>query len=53
MNDTAQPSPRPARPEDAPAIHQLVQEAYSHYVARMGRPPGPMPDDYGRRVADG
>ena len=53
MNDTAQRSPHPARPEDAPAIHQLVQGAYGHYVARMGKPPGPMLDDYGRRVADG
>ena len=44
---------RPARPEDAPAIRQLVQDAYGHYVARMGKPPGPMLDDYDRRIADG
>ncbi len=44
---------RPARPEDAPAVRQLVQDAYGHYVARMGKPPGPMLDDYDRRIADG
>ncbi len=44
---------RPARPEDADAIHQLVLDAYGHYVARLGKPPGPMLDDYARRVAAG
>ncbi len=44
---------RPARPQDVEAVRQLVQAAYSHYVARLGKPPGPMLDDYGRRVADG
>ncbi len=44
---------RPARLEDAPAVRQLVQDAYGHYVARMGKPPGPMLDDYDRRIADG
>jgi GNAT superfamily N-acetyltransferase len=29
-----------------------VQDAYGHYVARMGKPPGPMLDDYDRRIAD-
>ena len=53
MNDTAQPVPRLACPEDAPAFRQLVQDAYGHYVARMGKPPGPMLDDYDRRIAEG
>ena len=53
MNDTAQPVMRPACPEDAPAFRQLVQDAYGHYVARMGKPPGPMLDDYDRRIAEG
>jgi len=44
---------RPARPEDVEAVRQIVQAAYGHYVARLGKPPGPMLDDYGRRVADG
>ena len=44
---------RPARPEDAGSVRQLVLDAYGHYVARMGKPPGPMLDDYARRIADG
>ena len=44
---------RCARPEDADAIRQLVLDAYDHYIARMGKPPGPMLDDYDRRIADG
>ena len=44
---------RPARPEDAEVVCQLVQDAYGHYVAHMGKPPGPMLDDYDRRIADG
>lgn len=43
---------RLARPEDAGAIRRLVQNAYGHYAARMGKPPGPMLDDYDQRVAD-
>jgi ribosomal protein S18 acetylase RimI-like enzyme len=30
-----------------------VTDAYAHYVERMGKPPGPMLDDYSKRVADG
>lgn len=44
---------RPARPEDAPAIRLLVHDAYAHYVARLGKPPGPMLDDYDARIAAG
>ncbi len=44
---------RPARPEDAEPVRQLVQDAYGHYTARLGKTPGPMLDDYGRRIADG
>lgn len=44
---------RPARPEDADAIRRLVLDAYGHYVARMGKPPGPMLENYDRRIADG
>lgn len=43
---------RPARPDDVEAVRQIVRAAYGHYVARLGKPPGPMLDDYGRRVAD-
>lgn len=44
---------RAARPEDADAVRRLVQAAYGHYAARMGKPPGPMLDDYHRRIKDG
>lgn len=37
---------RPARAEDAPAITECVAVAYRHYIARIGKPPGPMLDDY-------
>jgi GNAT superfamily N-acetyltransferase len=37
---------RPARPEDAAAIAACVNDAYGHYVARIGMPPGPMTEDY-------
>lgn len=43
---------RPARPEEADDLRQLVAGAYTHYVIRIGKPPGPMLDDYARRVAD-
>lgn len=37
---------RPARAEDAPAITECVAAAYRHYITRLGKPPGPMLDDY-------
>ena len=52
-NETPAPCPRPARGDEADALRQLVAEAYRHYIARMGKPPGPMLDDYARRIADG
>jgi GNAT superfamily N-acetyltransferase len=44
---------RPATPVDVAAIERVVQTAYAKYVARIGRPPGSMLDDYAARVADG
>ena len=43
---------RLARSEDVEAVRRIVRGAYGHYVARLGKPPGPMLDDYGQRVAD-
>lgn len=43
---------RPATHADLPAIERIVAEAYSPYIARMGRKPGPMLDDYAARVRD-
>ena len=37
---------RPAQVEDAAAITECVAVAYRHYIARIGKPPGPMLDDY-------
>jgi len=45
------PALRPAAPADAPALAALAREAYAVYVARIGREPGPMVDDYAARVA--
>jgi ribosomal protein S18 acetylase RimI-like enzyme len=45
--------PRPARSEDAPALRDLVRAAYAKYIARLGREPAPMLDDYGARIAAG
>lgn len=44
---------RPARAEEAGLLAALVAEAYGHYVARIGREPGPMLDDYAARIASG
>ena len=47
MNDA---SLRPATVEDVPALTELVQAAYGHYVERLGGPPGPLTDDYAEVV---
>jgi len=44
---------RRAKPEDRGAVEAIVREAYSIYVERIGKPPGPMLDDYARLIADG
>lgn len=44
---------RPARAEDIPTVKQIVDSAYRHYIARICKPPGPMLDDYARRIGDG
>ncbi len=43
---------RAATPEDLPAIQEIVECAYSPYIERMGRPPGPMLDDYSKRIGE-
>jgi ribosomal protein S18 acetylase RimI-like enzyme len=44
---------RPAHPDDTEAVRDVVHAAYAHYVPRIGKPPGPMLDDYAQRIADG
>ncbi len=37
---------------DLPAILQIVNDAYTKYIARIGKPPGPMLDDYAAHVRE-
>jgi ribosomal protein S18 acetylase RimI-like enzyme len=43
---------RAATATDVKAVRNVVDTAYGVYVARIGKPPGPMLDDYARRIAD-
>lgn len=45
------PSLRPATPDDLAAVEAIVRDAYTPYVAQIGRPPGPMLDDYAALIA--
>jgi hypothetical protein len=33
-------------------VLEIVRAAYCPYVSRIGREPGPMPDDYQKLIAD-
>src|SRR5437763_8192478 len=48
-----EPRIRPATADDVPAVAEIVERAYRHYIARIGNPPGPMIDDYAARVSQG
>lgn len=43
---------RLANTAEADAMRDVVHAAYGHYIARLGKPPGPMLDDYAQRIAD-
>jgi GNAT superfamily N-acetyltransferase len=43
---------RPATAGDVEPVRHVVDAAYRHYIARIGKPPGPMLDDYAQRIAD-
>jgi len=45
-------SVRPALDSDAPGIAACVDEAYRHYVPRVGRKPGPMLRNYAVAIRD-
>jgi GNAT superfamily N-acetyltransferase len=49
----AEPRIRTATAADVPVIGQIVEQAYRHYIPRIGKPPGPMLDDYAARVSEG
>lgn len=44
---------RAAVAKDAETVRRIVHAAYAQYMPRIGRPPGPMRDDYPARVAAG
>ncbi len=46
------PMIRAATAADAEPVRSVVDAAYGHYIARIGKPPGPMLDDYAKRIAD-
>ena len=48
-----EPRIRTATAGDVPLIKQIVERAYLPHIRRMGKPPGPMLDDYAVRVAEG
>src|SRR5437763_10927622 len=48
-----EPRIRPATTDDVSAVAEIVERAYRHYIARIGKPPGPMIDDYAARVSEG
>ena len=41
---------RQAVANDVPSIAACVKAAYQHYIPRLGKPPGPMLDDYAQAV---
>ncbi|WP_127091214.1 GNAT family N-acetyltransferase [Aquabacter cavernae] len=47
------PALRLATPADLAAVEALVRAAYAPYIPRIGRPPGPMGDDYAALIAAG
>jgi GNAT superfamily N-acetyltransferase len=44
---------RRAGPADREAVEAIVDAAYSVYIERIGKPPGPMLDDYARLIDRG
>lgn len=50
---TAHPGIRPAVPADRQAIEAIIRDAYTPYIRRIGRPPGPMSDDYEALIGEG
>lgn len=48
-----EPRLRQARAADRDSIETLVNAAYAPYVVRLGKPPGPMVEDYLARIEAG
>jgi ribosomal protein S18 acetylase RimI-like enzyme len=47
------PSIRVATLADAAAVAEIVDAAYRPYIPRIGKPPGPMLDNYQKRISNG
>ncbi len=47
----ASPTLRAAGPDDLADVRRIVRDAYTPFIARLGKPPGPMLDDYAALVA--
>ena len=45
-----EPVIRKANIADSPSIQKCIEAAYKHYIARIGKPPGPMLDNYSEVV---
>ena len=43
---------RPATPTDLDVVQKIAREAYTHYIARIGREPGPILDDYSVLISE-
>jgi ribosomal protein S18 acetylase RimI-like enzyme len=43
---------RKPREDETDVVRAIVEEAYSPYIARIGRRPAPMDDDYAARIRD-
>jgi GNAT superfamily N-acetyltransferase len=43
---------REARAADAARVREIVDAAYRDYIPRIGKQPGPMLDDYAKRIDD-
>ncbi len=43
---------RPATELDAAAVTACVHAAYRHYIERIGKPPGPMTEDYAKVIRE-
>ena len=41
-----------ATSDDLPAVQEIIRAAYTPYVTRIGREPGPMLDDYAKLIAE-
>lgn len=48
----SEPTIRPAAIADLPTVEHVVRDAYAKYVERIGKRPGPLLDDYRRRIQE-